>query len=161
MAAREESGRGWKDEGDFVSNVSAFIETVRESTGLKEPQAQNYRQGIVNGKTSNGLDVEWLGSEPPVDAQVYVQWLPVAVAVWADPPVDDPVVEYLPPVEVPVVEEIVQEVEVGSELPAEDAGVVGPGIEEGAPEVDGGVGQPGESLGEGSEPGSEESAPLE
>lgn len=149
-----------------MSNVSAFIETIRESTGISEPQAQNYRQGIVNGKTSNGLDVEWLGSEPPSNAQVSVQWLPVAVAVWADPPVDEPVIEYLPPVEEPViedpvVEELVQEVEVGSELPAEDAGIVGPGIEEGAPEVDSGVGQPGESLGEGSEPGSEESAPIE
>lgn len=149
-----------------MSNVSAFIETVRESTGLKEPQAENYRHGIVNGKTGAGLDVSWLGSEPPGDAQVYVQWLPVAIAVWADPPVDEPVIENPPAVEVPVVEEpvveeIVQEVEVGSELPAEDAGVVGPGIEEGAPEVDGGAGQPGESLGEGSEPSPEEPAPVE
>ena len=149
-----------------MSNVSAFIETVRESMGFKEPQAQNYRQGIVNGKTSDGLDVEWFGSEPPSNAQVYVQWLPVAVAAWSDPPVEEPVIEYLPPAEEPVIEELIveepiQEVEVGSELPAEDAGIVGPGIEEGTPEVDGGAGQPGESLGEGSEPGPEESAPIE
>ena len=149
-----------------MSNVSAFIETIREIMGFKEPQAQNYRQGIVNGKTSNGLDVEWLGSEPPSNAQVYMQWLPIAVAAWDDPPVEEPVIESPPSVEEPVIEEPVveepaQEVEVGSELPAEDAGIVGPGIEEGTPEVDGGAGQPGESLGEGSEPGSEESAPIE
>ena len=149
-----------------MSNVSAFIETVRESTGLKEPQAQNYRHGIVNGKTSDGLDVEWFGSEPPSNAQVYVQWLPVAVAAWSDPPVEEPVIEYLPlaeepVIEEPVIEEPVQEVEDGSELPTEDAGVVGPGIEEGVTEVDGGAGQSGESLGEGSEPGPEESAPIE
>ena len=144
-----------------MSNVSAFIETVRESMGFKEPQAQNYRQGIVNGKTSDGLDVEWFGSEPPSNAQVYMQWLPIAVAAWSDPPVDEPVIENPPSVEEPVIEEPAQEVEVGSELPAEDAGIVGPGIEEGAPEVDGGAGQPGESLGEGSEPGPEESAPIE
>lgn len=144
-----------------MSNVSAFIETVRESMGFKEPQAQNYRQGIVNGRTSNGLDVEWFGSEPPSNAQVYMQWLPIAVAAWNDPPVEEPVIESPPSVEEPVIEEPVQEVEDGSELPTEDAGVVGPGVEEGTTEVDGGAGQPGESLGEGSEPGPEESTPIE
>ena len=141
-----------------MSNVSAFIQQALWS---EAPTGQNYQHGIVNGKTGAGLDISWLGSEPPGDAQVYVQWLPVAIAVWADPPVDEPVIEYLPPVEEPVIEEPVQEVEDGSELPTEDAGVVGPGIEEGVTEVDGGAGQPGESLGEGSEPGSEESTPIE
>lgn len=70
-----------------MSIVSAYVE-LPLGDNIHQGDHDNIQEGYFYGKTSEGLDVYFLGAEegegPPDSAQVYLVWEPRVYALWND-----------------------------------------------------------------------------
>lgn len=66
-----------------MSIVSAYTEWDK-FTNFHWDGSDPYLYGEYLNKSDSGLEVDWGGSEPPENAQVYLYWEPQVVAIWEE-----------------------------------------------------------------------------
>lgn len=71
-----------------MSIVSAYTE-INKLSDIQWGEDDPYLDGDYLGKSDEGLEVNWGGSEPPNNAQVYLYWEPRVVAIWEEEKKDE------------------------------------------------------------------------
>lgn len=71
-----------------MSIESAYTE-INKDSNFHWAEDSPYLDGDYLGRSDEGLEVNWGGSEPPNNAQVYLYWEPRVVAIWEEEKKDE------------------------------------------------------------------------